>query len=158
MNIFEIYGKNKQQINKERILKVMKQEVKTQNRLIILIVILFILTLLTGYYAFSLKEKYVTMTINNYNESFSNLVNYMNNVENYLAKSMITKSSTHAAETLTEIWRDSNLALVYLSRIPLENEGVSQTVKFLNQVSDYSYSLSRKNIEGKDRIITVTVH
>ena len=63
---------------------------------------------------------------------------------------MITKSSSHAAETLTEIWRDSNLALVYLSRIPLADEGMSQTAKFLNQVSDYSFSLSRKNIDGKE--------
>ena len=63
---------------------------------------------------------------------------------------MITKSSTHAAETLTEIWRDSNLAMVYLSRIPLEDEGMSQTAKFLNQVSDYSFSLSRKNIDGEE--------
>ena len=128
----------------------MSEQLKKRNILISAIVILSILTILTGYYAFKLKEKYTMMTLNNYNESFSNLVNYMNNVENYLAKSMITKSSTHAAETLTEIWRDSNLALVYLSRIPLEDEGVSQTAKFLNQVSDYSYSLSRKNIDGEE--------
>lgn len=128
----------------------MSKESKKRKVLIGAIAVLAILTILTGYYAFTLKEQYTTMTLNNYNEAFSNLVNYMNNVENYLAKSMITKSSTHAAETLTEIWRDSNLALVYLSRIPLEDEGMSQTAKFLNQVSDYSYSLSRKNIDGEE--------
>ena len=118
--------------------------------LIIAIVLLSILTIVTGYYAFKLRERYETTTVNNYNEAFSNLVNYMNNVENYLAKAMLTKSSSHAAETLTEIWRDSNLAMVYLSRIPLEDDGMSQTAKFLNQVSDYAFSLSRKNIDGKD--------
>ena len=128
----------------------MSKEIRKRNSLIIAIVVLAILTILTGYYAFRLKEQYNTMTLNNYNEAFSNLVNYMNNVENYLAKSMITKSPTHAAETLTEIWRDSNLALVYLSTIPLEDEGMSQTAKFLNQVSDYSFSLSRKNINGEE--------
>ncbi len=128
----------------------MSKGLKRRNGLVTVIVILTILTIFTGYYAFKLKEQYMTSMMNNYNEAFSNLVNYMNNVENYLAKSMITKSSTHAAETLTEIWRDSNLALVYLSRIPLEDEGTSQTAKFLNQVSDYSYSLSRKNIDGEE--------
>lgn len=128
----------------------MDKELKKRKGLITTIVILAILTLFTGYYAFKLKEQYTIMTMNNYNEAFSNLVNYMDNVENYLAKSMVTKSSTHAAETLTEIWRDSNLAMVYLSRIPLEDEGMSQTAKFLNQVSDYSYSLSRKNIDGEE--------
>lgn len=113
------------------------------------IAFLAILTLVTGYYAFSLREEYNTLNNNNYTEAFSNLVNYVNSVENYLAKAMISKTPEHAAETLTQIWRDSNLAIVYLSRIPLENDGLSQTAKFLNQISDYSYSLSRKNIKGE---------
>lgn len=128
----------------------MNRKMKRTNILIIAIILLFLLTIITGYYAFKLKERYTVVTTNNYTEAFSNLVNYMDNVENYLAKSMVTKSSNHAAETLTEVWRDSNLALVYLSRIPLTSESASQTAKFLNQVSDYSYSLSRKNIDGKE--------
>ena len=120
-----------------------------KNLIISSIVLLVILTLITGYYAFKLKEKYNNLNNNNYTEAFSNLVNYVNSVENYLAKSMISKSPEHAVETLTQVWRDSNLAMVYLSRIPLENEGLSQTAKFLNQVSDYTYSLSRKNISGE---------
>lgn len=114
------------------------------------IIILAILTLATGYYALKLKGQYNNMNNNNYTEAFSNLVNYVNSVENYLAKSMISKSPEHAAETLTQIWRDSNLAIVYLSRINLNDEGLLQTAKFLNQVSDYSYSLSRKNISGEE--------
>ena len=113
------------------------------------IIILLILTGITGYYALKLKEEYDNRAQNNYTESFSNLVNYVNNVENYLAKSLISKSSEHSAKTLTQIWKDSNLALVYLSRISAQNEELSQTAKFLNQISDYSYSLSRKNIEGE---------
>ena len=120
--------------------------------LIVTIVILTILFFATGYYAFKLREQYNINTTNNYTEAFSNLVNYVNNVENYLAKAMISKDSSHAAQTLSQIWRDSNLAIVYLSSIPFHDDGLSQTAKFLNQVSDYSYSLSRKNIEGK-RII-----
>lgn len=118
--------------------------------LIISIILLVILCLVTGYYAFTLREKYNITNTNDYTEAFSNLVNYVNNVENYLAKAMISKDSSHAAETLTQIWRDSGLATVYLSRIPLQDEGLSQTAKFLNQVSDYSYSLSRKNIKGEE--------
>lgn len=118
--------------------------------LIICIILLIMLCLATGYYSFLLKEKYNIRNTNDYTEAFSNLVNYVNSVENYLAKAMISKDSNHAAQTLTRIWRDSALATVYLSRIPLKDDGISQTAKFLNQVSDYSYSLSRKNIEGKE--------
>ena len=126
----------------------MHKNIKTKV-LIVSIIILTVLCLFTGYYAFSLREKYYINNTNNYTEAFSNLVNYVNNVENYLAKAMISKDSSHAAQTLTHIWRDSGLATVYLSRIPLQNNGLSQTEKFLNQVSDYSFSLSRKNIEGE---------
>ncbi len=114
------------------------------------IILLTIFTGITGYYALKLKEDYNNQIQNNYTEAFSNLVNYVNNVENYLAKSMISKSSDHSAETLTRIWKDSNLALVYLSRISVQNEELAHTAKFLNQVSDYSYSLSRKSIEGNE--------
>lgn len=120
-----------------------------KNFLIACIVVLLVLTAITGYYAFSLREKYNNLNNNNYTEALSNLVNYVNSVESYLAKSMISRSSEHAAQTLTQVWRDSNLAMVYLSRIPLQDDGLSQTAKFLNQVSDYSFSLSTKNINGE---------
>ena len=126
----------------------MKESSKTRI-LIISIILLVSLCVATGYYAFSLRERYNINNTNNYTEAFSNLVNYVNNVENYLAKAMISKDSSHAAQTLTQIWRDSGLATVYLSRIPFNDDNLSQTAKFLNQVSDYSYSLSRKNIEGE---------
>ena len=119
-------------------------------KLIFVIVLLTILFALTLYYAVSLKEKYNNLQNNNYTESFSNLVNYVNNVENYLAKAIISRSAEHGAETLTQIWRDSNLAIVYLSKIPLQNDELAQTAKFLNQISDYSFSLSKKNISGEE--------
>ena len=118
--------------------------------LIGVIFVLSLLTFVTGYYALKLKSDYNNLNKNNYTESFSNLVNYVNEVENYLAKAMVSKSASNSAETLTQIWRDSNLAMVYLSRIPVQNEGLAQTAKYLNQVSDYSYSLSRKSIDGEN--------
>jgi len=118
--------------------------------IVVLMLVLVVISAGTGVYAIKLKERYTVATNNNYNEAFTNLVNYMNNVENTLAKAMITKSSEHSAETMTKIWRDANLASVYLARIPFNSEGLSQTEKFLNQVSDYSYSLSRKTINKQE--------
>ena len=124
---------------------------KVKNSLLkIAIVLLIFIVGAVGYYAYQKNESYSTLQVNTYNESFANLVNYMNSVESLLAKSMISKSANHSAETLTEVWRDSNLALVYLTRIPMNSEELSQTAKFLNQVSDYSYSLSRKNISNEE--------
>lgn len=118
--------------------------------LTIAIILLVAIAGAIGYYAYDVNRKYNILQTNNYNESFGNIVNYMNSVESLLAKSMISKSPQHSAETLTQVWRDSNLALVYLTRIPMNTEELSQTAKFLNQVSDYTYSLSRKNIKDEE--------
>ncbi len=124
---------------------------EVKNKLLTIAIILIIAIAVTiGYYAYQKNQDYAILQKNNYNEAFGNLVNYMNSVESLLAKSMISKSAEHSAQTLTEVWRDSNLALVYLTRIPMNTEELSQTAKFLNQVSDYSYSLSRKNIKKEE--------
>ena len=116
----------------------------------IVIVFLLVLTIITSYYSYKLKGKYENSLNNEYNESFGEAVNCINNVENFLAKAMISKNSNIAAENLTEIWKEANLAMVYLSRIPFDSENQTQTIKFLNQVSDYSYALSRKNINNEN--------
>ena len=85
---------------------------------------------------------------NLYNNNFYELLNYVNNVEAYLAKSTISTNNEYEARTLTYLWREANLAQVYLSSLPIESQELENTQRFLNQVSDYSYSLSRKNIEG----------
>ena len=115
-----------------------------------LVVILFILVLVTGYYAYSLREKYITTVNNNYNRAFTEAVNHINNIENFLAKTQITKNPEYSAENLTEIWNDANMAMVYLSEIPFDSEGNAKTIKFLNQVSDYSYLLAKKNLSSEE--------
>lgn len=102
-----------------------------------------------GYYSYALNEKSDNNQKNTYDYSFSELVNYVNNIENYLAKSIISKSTVHSAQTLTKIWSDSNLAIVYFENIPFDDEGTKQSIKFLNQVSDYAYTLSRKAINNE---------
>lgn len=87
-----------------------------------------------------------TASENSYNMAFYELVDYVQNVETYLAKSLISSTPEHGAETLTNVWREANLAQAYLSQLPIESQELENTEKFLNQVSDYSYSLSRKNI------------
>ena len=81
-----------------------------------------------------------------YNMAFYELVDYVENVETYLAKSLISTTPQHGAETLTSLWREANMAQSHLARLPIESQELEKTQKFLNQVSDYSYSLSRKNI------------
>lgn len=97
-----------------------------------------------------MSKKYRELLENNNNQAFYELVEYVNNTEKLLAKATISNDSKHGASVLTSIWRTSSLAQTYLSRIPIEVHELENANKFLNQVGDYCYSLSKKNINGED--------
>ena len=111
-----------------------------------LIIVLIAIIIGIGLYTYKKQMEYRQASENDYNMAFYELVDYVQNVETYLAKSLISNTPEHGAETLTHVWREANLAQSYLARLPIESNELSNTSKFLNQVSDYSYTLSRKNI------------
>ena len=110
------------------------------------IVVLFAIIIALAVILYNKQKEYRTASENSYNMAFYELVDYVQNVETYLAKSLISSSPEHGAETLTSVWREANLAQTYLAMLPIESQELENTEKFLNQVSDYSYTLSRKNI------------
>ena len=115
----------------------------------IVLIILIGIIIALGYNLNKKNKESILANENLYNQSLYELIYYMDNVQNYLAKSTISNSATHGAETLTNLWREANLAQTYLSMLPMQAQELENTEKFLNQVSDYSYSLSRKNIQGE---------
>lgn len=127
----------------------MKNKIKKNIFWIISIISIAIIIIL-AYLLFKKNKEVQLVNTNLYNSNFYELVDYIQNVETYLSKSTISTSSTHSAETLTYLWREANLAQTYLSELPIQSQELENTSKFLNQVSDYSYALSRKNIKGED--------
>ncbi len=126
-----------------------KERLKKGHMLSVICVLLIIVVAL-GIILYKKQQEYRQTSENSYNMAFYELVDYVQNVETYLAKSLISSTSEHGAETLTNLWREANLAQSYLARLPIESQELENTEKFLNQVSDYSYSLSRKNIYNED--------
>ena len=126
-----------------------KNRLKKGHMLSVICVLLIIVAIL-GVILYKKQTEYRQASENSYNMAFFELVDYVQNVETYLAKSLISTTSEHGAETLTNLWREANLAQSYLSMLPIESQELENTEKFLNQVSDYSYSLSRKNIYDED--------
>ena len=122
-----------------------KNRLKKGHMLSVICVLLIIVGVL-GFILYFKQKEYRQASENSYNQAFFEVVDYVQNVEVYLAKALISKSPEHGAETLTNVWREANLAQSYLSMLPIESRELENTEKFLNQVSDYSYSLSRKNI------------
>ena len=122
-----------------------KNRLKKGHMLSVICILLIIVGIL-GAILYKKQREYRQASENSYNMAFFELVDYVQNVETYLAKSLISSTPEHGAETLTNLWREANLAQAYLSRLPIESQELASTEKFLNQVSDYSYSLSMKNI------------
>lgn len=116
----------------------------------IILATLIIISAILGGYLYKEKKKNITVMENQYNFALYELINYIQDVENYLAKAMISSTPKQGIENLTEVWREANLAQVYLSQLPVSNNELAGTAKFLNQVSEYSYALSRKNINGEN--------
>lgn len=125
-----------------------KNKLKENSKIITIIVLLFVIAILS-LYSYNKQKEYKQASENSYNMAFFELVDYVEDVEVYLAKSLVSNSPEHGAETLTYVWREADLAQSYLARLPISSSELENTAKFLNQVSDYSYSLSRKNINNE---------
>lgn len=121
-----------------------------EKHLLTITVLIAVIAICAGVLAYKNHKDYERLKKNKYNMAFFEVVDYMENVETYLAKSLITKEAESSAENLTQVWRETNLAAAYLSQVPVSTEGLSKTEKFLNQTSEYTYSLFRKNLKGED--------
>ena len=99
----------------------------------------------------NIRNKELTQTLSNsYDKAFYELVEYTENVETLLAKAQISNTSSYSAKTLNNIWRKADLAQSSLSQIPTDSNVLNTAVKFFNQLSDYSYSLANKLIDGEN--------
>ena len=126
-----------------------KNRLKDRHMLSI-IVVMFSIIVILGLYIYKKQTEYRQASENSYNMAFYEVVDYVQNVEVFLAKSLISNSPESGAESLVNVWREANLALGYLTQLPIESHEIENTAKFLNQVSDYSYSLYRKNLDDKE--------
>ena len=115
-----------------------------------IIIVLFSIIVILGLIIYKKQREYRQASENSYNLAFYEVVDYIQNVEVYLAKSLITNSPESAAESLTNVWREANLAMSYLAQLPINSNELENTSKFLNQVSEYSYSLYRKNLKEEE--------
>lgn len=86
---------------------------------------------------------------NQYNRAFYEMIGYVQNVEVLLMKSMVSATPQMVAETLQEAWHQANLAQTNLGQLPVTQDVLANTSKFLSQVGDFAYALDRQNINGK---------
>ncbi len=117
-----------------------------EGKMLTLVVTLIVIILILTVYAIRKSRDYRQLADNGYNEAFYELIEYVNDTEKMLAKSLISNDEEYIARTLTNTAQTAVLAQSYLARIPIEAQDLERTQKFLNQVGDYCYVLSKKAI------------
>lgn len=86
---------------------------------------------------------------NRYSRTFYDMVGYVRNVEVLLMKSLVSSTPAKTAATLQEAWRQANMAQANLGQLPISQQVLANTSKFLTQVGDLAYSLNNQNMDGK---------
>jgi spore germination protein len=115
----------------------------------IILAFAFLITAGWGYSQYRLNQEYSTHMENIYQKSFYELVGNVGNVENKLAKLMVSGDRSQHTVLLSEVCRQANAARDELGQLPISHVALAGTSKFLNQLADYSFYLYQKVSEGK---------
>ena len=86
---------------------------------------------------------------NRYQSSFYALVDNMEKVEVSLAKALVANGMPENVRHLSTIWQETMTAQANLSQLPLGQDSLMLTSKFLTQAGDYAYMLMRNHTLGK---------
>ena len=87
---------------------------------------------------------------NNYNRAFHELVNYVDDIDTLLQKSMLVSSATQISTISSELFRQTTAAKACLGQLPISEVQLENTEKFLSQIGDFTYMLSQNSINNKD--------
>ncbi|MBE7039309.1 MAG: germination protein YpeB [Ruminococcaceae bacterium] len=90
-------------------------------------------------------------TENHYMAAFSDLCDYMDNIDVYTKKILLAKGEKQISALATQIYMETAAAKTNLSQLPLSDINLDNTSKFLVQTGDYMMVLSTK-VQGGEEI------
>lgn len=96
-----------------------------------------------GGYEFYRSKKLETAVQNSYSRAFFELNGYVDDINTLIAKGLAVNSPEHFAEISAELSRQSAAAKECIAQLPLSEISLDNTEKFLSQVGDYSFCLSK---------------
>ncbi|MBM7853775.1 germination protein YpeB [Desulfohalotomaculum tongense] len=102
-----------------------------------------------GYRQYQMRQDMETLLNNKYQMAFFNMKTHVNNLETSLAKSLVASGHGEDAAIFSEIWLRSDMAQENLTQLPVSSAVTEKTAKFLAQVGDYAYTISRDVIDGR---------
>lgn len=128
---------------------------KKQTLITLLVIILVIGSISFGAVMYSENKTYKNYLQAQYQMNLYNLLENVKNMQVSLAKATISQTPNQRALLFEEISRQAMGAKSDLHNLPLAHDSISQTSKFLAQVSDYTYTLT-KNRDNVTKIDSKT--
>lgn len=117
------------------------------------LIIIALVLLGTGVtYQFILAQIYMRNVEASYNRAFQEMVDNVRDLNVSLTKGMFCNSPRQLSVLANEIYTQAASAKANLGMLPLSDTQVDNTSRFLGQVGDYTYSLSKKTLT--DQTIT----
>lgn len=106
----------------------------------------------TGFWGYSEMTKRRLLEVqlsNQYQRSYFETVNYVEKVQNILAKSRVAGNPKSQAGLFADLWHQSLAAQENVNQLPINAPSITRTSKFLSQVGDYAFALNRQTAAGQ---------
>lgn len=116
---------------------------------VIIITLAFIAAVIFGAYQRARAVEYREDIRMNYQRVFTELVQYVDDLEVSLEKSMFVNDPGQMIRLSGEIYRQAAEAKANLAQLPLSTKPLENVSEFLSQSGDYAYSLSLRMLEGQ---------
>ena len=117
-------------------------------------IVTFSLSLLLVIFACAVRNKrrYKDVSLkleNSYIEAIETLASSTDNINSTLQKGIYAGSPKMLSELSSKLWHDSSIAKAALNQIPMGDNQLEKTNKFLSQVGNYAVSISEKASLGE---------
>ena len=99
-------------------------------------------------YFYKSSNNYRQKVENAYQKSFTELVDYIGNIDVILNKALVTNDVRKLAELSEQLWTETALAKSVLGQLPVSSTQLDNTSNFITQVSDYMRTVTTKLING----------
>ncbi|WP_138205947.1 germination protein YpeB [Haloimpatiens lingqiaonensis] len=124
----------------------------TRKRMIYTIISTFIVVFSTTFAILMTLERtdYRNYLQGEYSKNMYQLINSVQNIRTNLGKSSIVGSKEQSMVVFSEIFRHTSIANDKLHSMPIQQQDMDKTSRFLSQVGDFCYTLTKNISEGKE--------
>lgn len=119
------------------------------HKVTVVLAAMLILAVFFGYNTWKERKQYQIFLQNTYQREFEEMVTEVENIKVLLDKVEVTNSTVQSNTLMSQVWMQSMSAAENLGQLPISHTSLSKTAKYLSQVGDFTYSISKQNAANK---------